>query len=178
MNKMIKRFLVVVIAIVFVLTGLQVFAQHKYSDATMKKIDEFKILSRDKRDMPETMEGVKKITGDELKKMLDEGKKFVLLDNRIPADYEKEHIPGALRLSPDDLLEKGPKAAEAIGLKKDDIIVNYCNGIKCWRSPGAAVLLQDIGYKNLYWYREGIPDWIKKGYDTVEGKEAGTWKKK
>lgn len=40
------------------------------------------------------------------------------------------------------------------------------------------VLLQDIGYKNLYWYREGIPDWIKKGYDTVEGKEPGVWKKK
>jgi len=32
------------------------------------------------------------------------------------------------------------------------------------------VLLQELGYKNLYWYREGLPDWIKKGYATVEGK--------
>lgn len=40
------------------------------------------------------------------------------------------------------------------------------------------VLFQDLGYKNIFWHREGIPDWVKKGYDTVEGKEAGTWKKK
>jgi len=30
--------------------------------------------------------------------------------------------------------------------------------------------LQDAGYKNLYWYRDGIPDWIKKGFPTAEGK--------
>jgi rhodanese-related sulfurtransferase len=174
---MVRKVLVIVLALVFVLTGGYVLAQYKYSDATMKMIDELKILSRDKKDMPLTMAGVKMIKGEEIKKMLDEGTKFVLLDNRVPADYEKEHIPGALRLSPDDLLEKGPKAAEAIGLKKDDVIVNYCNGIKCWRSPGAIVILQELGYKNLSWYREGIPDWIKKGFDTVEGKEPGTWKK-
>ncbi len=39
------------------------------------------------------------------------------------------------------------------------------------------VLLQQLGYKNLYWYREGIPDWVKKGYATTEGKEPGAWKK-
>jgi len=32
------------------------------------------------------------------------------------------------------------------------------------------VLLQDAGYKNVFWYREGMPDWIKKGYPTAEGK--------
>jgi hypothetical protein len=125
MAKMVKIGLVMAVALLFLVSGSQVLAQHKYSDKTMKMIDELKILSRDKRDMSETMAGVKLIKGEELKKWLDEGKKFVLLDNRIPADYEKEHISGALRLSPDDLIEKGPKAAEAIGLKKDDIIVTY-----------------------------------------------------
>ena len=32
------------------------------------------------------------------------------------------------------------------------------------------VLLQELGYKNLHWYREGLPDWIKKGHPTVEVK--------
>lgn len=172
-----RRTLVIALAVLFVLSGGYVFAQEKYSDGVLKKIHELKILSRDKKDMPETIiAGGKMITTDELKKWLDEGKKFVLLDNRIPADYEKEHIPGAVRVSPDDLMEKGPAHAAKFA-KKDDIIVNYCNGIKCWRSPGAAVLMNDIGYKNLYWYRLGIPDWIKKGYNTTEGKEPGTWKK-
>lgn len=118
----VKQSLVVVVVAAFLLTGAQVFAGDWSPDA-MKKIEELKITSRDKKDMPETMAGVKKITAEELKKSFDEGKKIVLLDNRVPADYEKEHIPGAARLSPDDLLEKGLKAAAF--LKKDDAIVFY-----------------------------------------------------
>lgn len=122
---MIVRKGVVAVLAALVAVGGYAFAKElKYSDAALKKMNEFKILSRDKKDMPETMPGVKMITGDELKKWLDEGKKFVLLDNRVPADYEKEHIPGALRLSPDDLMEKGPAYAANFA-KKTDIIVNY-----------------------------------------------------
>ena len=111
---------------------------------------------------------VKKITGEELKAWKDQSKRFVLLDNRVATDYDKEHIPGALRLAPDDLMPN-PKLADRFS--KDDVIVNYCNGVKCWRSSGAMVLLQSLGFKNLYWYRDGIPDWVKKDYPTVEGKK-------
>jgi len=38
-------------------------------------------------------------------------------------------------------------------------------------------VLFDAGYKNIYWYRDGIPEWIKKGFDTADGKEPGSWKK-
>lgn len=124
MTKTARKGVVVVLAILLAAVGGYAFAKEKYSDAALKKIDELKILSRDKKDMPETMPGVKMITGDELKKWLDEGKKFILLDNRIPADYEREHIPSAPRLSPDDLMEKGPAHAAKFA-KKDDIIVNY-----------------------------------------------------
>lgn len=120
---MIRKGLVITLVALFVMTGV-VFAQHKWSDATMKKIEELKIMSRDKKEMAESMPGIKKITADEVKKMLDEGKKIVLMDNRTASDYDKEHIPGAIRLAPDDLLPD-PKAAEKLGLKKDDIIVNY-----------------------------------------------------
>jgi len=90
-----------------------------------QQIEELKVLSRDKKDIPESFAGVKKITGDELKSWIDQKKDFVLLDNRVPADYEKERIAGAKRLSPDDLMEKGLKAAEALGLKKTDTIAFY-----------------------------------------------------
>jgi len=118
-----RKSFVIVLALAFVLSGVYVFAA-QYSAETMKKIEELKIMSRDKKDMADTMPGVKKITAEELKSWTDQKKKFVLLDNRVPADYEKERIAGAVRLSPDDLLEN-PKKAEQIGLKKDDIIVNY-----------------------------------------------------
>lgn len=124
MTKRVRKGIAIALAMLLVAVGGYVFAQEKYSAAALKKIDELKILSRDKKDMPETLPGVKMITADELKKWLDEGKKFILLDNRVPADYEREHIPSAPRLSPDDMMEKGPAYAAKFA-KKDDIIVNY-----------------------------------------------------
>jgi 3-mercaptopyruvate sulfurtransferase SseA len=118
---MIKKGLAVSLAVLFVMTGWQVFAQ-QYSADALKKIEELKVMSRDKKDMAESMPGIKKITADEMKAWLDQGKKFVLMDNRLASDYDKEHIPGAVRLAPDDL-QPDPKLAAKFS--KDDIIVNY-----------------------------------------------------
>ncbi|HSB31452.1 MAG TPA: rhodanese-like domain-containing protein [Candidatus Sulfobium mesophilum] len=121
---MTKRIVVLTLALIFMAVGMSAYAGD-FSPAAMKQIEELKLLSRDKKDIPESFAGVKKITAQELKSWIDQKKKFVLLDNRVPADYEKEHIAGAVRLSPDDLLEKGIKAAEQLGLKKDDTIAFY-----------------------------------------------------
>jgi len=174
-----KRTIITVVAIitaVMFLASMGYAADSKYSADTIKKVDEFKLLKRDKKDMPESLAGVKNITAEELKSWLDQGKKIVILDNRPADEYEKEHIPGAIRLNSDDLLEDSNKAAQA-GLKKDDVIANYCNGIQCWRSPAVSVMLHSMGYKNVNWLRDGLPEWAKKGYDTTDGKEPGAWKK-
>lgn len=121
---MIKRIVVLTFAVIFMAVGVQAYAGD-FSPGAMKQIEELKLLSRDKKEIPESFAGVKKITAPELKSWIDQKKKFVLLDNRVPADYEKERIAGAIRLSPDDLLEKGIKAAEKLGLKKDDAIAFY-----------------------------------------------------
>lgn len=121
---MVKKILVIAFALVFVVSGGYVLAQ-QWSAEVLKKVDEIKILARDKKDMPETMAGVTKIKAEDLKKWLDEGKKFVLLDNRPDKEYEAEHITSAKRVGVDELLKNGPKEAEAAGVKKDDIIVGY-----------------------------------------------------
>ena len=121
---MTKKIIILTFAVIFLAVGMQVYAGD-YSAKALKQIEELKLLSRDKKDIPESFAGVKKITAAELKSWIDQKKKFVLLDNRVPADFEKEHIAGAIRLSPDDLMEKGIKAAEQLGLKKDDTIVFY-----------------------------------------------------
>ena len=53
--------------------------------------------------------------------------------------------------------------AESLDKNKEYVV--YCNGVKCWRSPAAALLLHSLGFK-VYWYREGLPDWKKRGYPT------------
>ena len=167
-----KRIAAVCIAFataVLVLAGPSFAVDAKYSAGAAKQVDEFKLLKRDKKEMPASLAGVKNITADELKAMIDQKKKIVVLDNRPADEFEKERIPGSVRLNSDDLLDNA-KLAESAGLKKDDVIINYCNGEKCWRSPAVSVMLQDLGYKNINWLRAGLPEWIKKGYPTAEGK--------
>jgi len=164
---MVKKMLVAVFCIAVAgITGMALAAD--WPEPLMKELEALKKAGHDKQDMPASIEGIKEITGDELKKWIDSKKAFVLMDNRLKADYDKEHIVGAVLLTVDELV-KDPKLAEPY--KKDDILVNYCNGVKCWRSPGAILLLKQMGYKNIYWYRVGIPDWIKKDYPTVEAKK-------
>lgn len=121
---MVRKLWIAVLIMALALPASQIFAA-EFSAGALKQIEELKILSRDKKDIPESFAGVKKITGDELKSWIDSKKPFVLLDNRVPADYEKERLAGAKRLSPDDLMEKGLKAADALGVKKTDTIVFY-----------------------------------------------------
>lgn len=123
MKILIKNGLVVVFATLF-LISLTGFSE-AFSDGVLKKSEEMKQLAAQKKEMPAEMAGVKKITADELKKWLDEGKTVVVLDNRPAKEYETEHITGARRVGVDELLKNGPKEAEAAGVKKDDIIVNY-----------------------------------------------------
>ncbi|MBI5195317.1 MAG: hypothetical protein HZA10_03230 [Nitrospirae bacterium] len=175
MKSVVKKCVVIALSVMF-LASAGYAADAKYSADTIQKVDEYKILKRDKKDMPESLAGITNIKAEDLKSWLDQGKKFILLDNRPADEYEKEHIPGAIRLNSDDILEDSKLAAQ-LGLKKDDVIANYCNGVKCWRSPATSVMLHSLGYKNINWYRDGLPDWAKKGYATTEGKEPGAWKK-
>lgn len=161
------------VAVFLLCFAVAVAVSHKIAYAAdwpedlLRECEKLKADAKDKKDMPESLPGVKEITADEIKKMMDEKKKFVIMDNRVKADYDKEHITGAVMLTVDDLI-KDPHVADKYN--KNDIVVNYCNGVKCWRSPAAILLLKHLGFKNLYWYRKGIPDWIKKDYPTVEGK--------
>lgn len=123
MKSMIKTGLVAAFALFFVFAGIN--TSEGYSADVLKKSDEMKQLAAQKKEMPAEMAGVKKITAEELKKWLDGGKVVVVLDNRPAKEYETEHITGARRVGVDELLKNGPKEAEAAGVKKDDIIVNY-----------------------------------------------------
>ncbi|OFZ96318.1 MAG: hypothetical protein A2Z44_09030 [Betaproteobacteria bacterium RBG_19FT_COMBO_58_11] len=42
---------------------------------------------------------------------------------------------------------------------KDAKIVVFCNAGSCWKSYKSAVVLAANGYKHVFWYREGVPDW-------------------
>ncbi len=139
------------------------FAQQGWDPETIRKCAEWKEMAAAKKEMPAQLPGVKIITTAELKRWMDHGKKFILLDNRIKEQYDAERIKGAKWLLADHLLADPSLLNQ---FKKDDVIVNYCNGVLCWRSPAVAEMMVKAGFKNVYWYREGLPDWKKMKYPT------------
>lgn len=158
-----KKLLVISLACLFIVSTVAFAIAQQWDAETIKKCAEWKEMAAAKKEMPENIPGVKNITGDELKKWMDAKKSFILLDNRVKEQYDAERIKGAKWLLTDHLLAD-PKLADQF--KKDDIIVFYCNGLLCWRSPAAALIFSKAGFKNLYWYREGLPDWKAKKYPT------------
>jgi len=119
---MLKRVLVMLWCSLFALVGLVAVASANYPDALVKECEKLKADAKDKKDMPASIPGVKEIKGDEVKKMLDEKKKIVIMDNRLKADFDKEHINGAVLLTVDDLI-KDPKLADKYN--KNDTLINY-----------------------------------------------------
>ncbi len=103
---------------------------------------------------------------DELKKLLDEGKKPLIIDTMPYADsYVKEHIPGAVQfeLPIEELTTLDDKTRAALmkllGDDKDRLMVFYCGFTKCGRSHNGAWWAKQLGYTNVYRYPGGIKAW-------------------
>lgn len=105
------------------------------------------------------VEGGTKISPEDAKKRLGNGKGSILLDVRTNEEYLERHIPGST-LIPLDVLSK--EASKKLPDKNAQIIV-YCRSGN--RSATAVKALQEMGYTNLY-DLGGITTWP---YETVSG---------
>lgn len=100
------------------------------------------------------------VTSEETKAMIDkQDPGLVLIDARSPGEYQEVHIKGAVNI-PWAMLEKNPSV---LNVAKESKLVFYCNGYKCGKSPKAARLAAQLGYRNLYVLSEGMPAWEEKG---------------
>ncbi|HEV2113192.1 MAG TPA: rhodanese-like domain-containing protein [Terriglobales bacterium] len=101
---------------------------------------------------------VRETTVDEVKKKLDRGEKFVLVDVREESEFAKDHLPGAIHLGKGvierDIETRVPDSGAPLVL--------YCGG--GFRSALAADNLQKMGYTNVISMDGGIRDWREKGY--------------
>ena len=114
------------------------------------------------KDMPKELPGIAQVSTDEAYKLW-KSKGAIFLDNRLKSQFDAERIEGATWFFCDDLLANLAMASKLDASKK---YVLYCNGPHCWRSPSVALVLKHLGVANVLWYRDGIPDWKKKGYST------------
>lgn len=108
---------------------------------------------------PTSVQGATTANAEQAKKMFDDGALFV--DVRKQTDWDAGRIPDALHLDIKSAFNKDALLEEA---SLDDNIVFYCNGHSCLRSSAASVLAVSWGFKNVYYFRDGIPAWKKAGY--------------
>lgn len=93
-----------------------------------------------------------------VKKKMDRGEKFTLVDVREESEFAKDHLSGAIHLGK-GIIERDIEA-RVPDLNAE--IVLYCGG--GFRSALAADNLQKMGYKNVISMDGGIRDWREKGY--------------
>ena len=96
----------------------------------------------------------------DVKKRLDAGEKFTIVDVREESEYAAGHIPGAVHLG------KGVIERDIEKTIPDTLtpLVLYCGG--GFRSALAADNLQKMGYTNVISMDGGWSGWKAKGYPT------------
>jgi rhodanese-related sulfurtransferase len=101
---------------------------------------------------------IREINVDEIKKRLDRGDKFLLVDVREESEFAKDHLPGAVHLGK-GVIERD---IEARVPQLDTEMVLYCGG--GFRSALAADNLQKMGYTKVISMDGGIRGWREKSY--------------
>lgn len=105
---------------------------------------------------------VRETNVDEIKKRMDLGDKFLLVDVREESEFAKDHLPGAIHLGK-GIIERDIEArVPELGSE----IILYCGG--GFRSALAADNLQKMGYTNVISMDGGIRDWREKGFPLVK----------
>jgi rhodanese-related sulfurtransferase len=91
----------------------------------------------------------------------------LILDARRTSVYEEGHIAGARPFSvwESDVDEKVNKLFEERGDPQQQLqpIVIYCSGGACEDSHMLAQKLWGIQFNNVLVYKDGYPDWVKRG---------------
>ena len=126
---------------------------------------------------PKALPGATVVNLDTVRALVSNG--AVLVDTRIEAEYRDKHIPGALWLpygekslkdvAFDSKLDSFPGLAK---LDREQNIVFQCNGPECWKSYKASRTALAAGYKHVYWFRGGMPEWEVAGLRTERSGET------
>ena len=123
-------------------------------------------------EVPSTLDGVKIVSAEEAKKMLDSG--VPVIDTRVAAEYADKTIKGAISVPYKEKSAKDPgfdPSQDQFDLSKlpadkNAPMVLFRNSGECWKSYKACVAALKAGYTRIYWLRGGFPEWNSKGLPT------------
>jgi len=126
-------------------------------------------------DTPLSLEGATVVSAAQVRELQASG--VPVIDARVSAEYEEAHIAKAHNVP---YAEKSAKAVNfnpvqdhfdlsRLPADKKAGIVFYCNAGACWKGYKAAAVAINAGYKKVYWFRGGFPEWQEKSYPIEKG---------
>lgn len=118
---------------------------------------------------PASLKGAEIVDAAKAKSLMDGGAKMI--DTRVANEYAEAHIKGAVNVP---YKEKSAKAADfdvaqdsfdlaKLPADKNAALIMQCNGAECWKSYKGSSAALKAGYKKVYWFRGGFPEWKAKG---------------
>lgn len=117
---------------------------------------------------PAQLPGVTRVNAAQVQQLIAQGAQMI--DVRSEKEYSEGHIPGA-RLVPygekslKDIAfdAKADSFAGVDKLDKAKPVIFACNGAECWKSYKASKAAAQRGFKEVYWFRGGLPEWRAEG---------------
>jgi rhodanese-related sulfurtransferase len=106
------------------------------------------------------------LTAADLRRKIDTGRDFVLVDALPPMVYAHSHLPGAINLPPSAI--DGTVVAKRIPDRSAEIVV-YCSGPDCDDAHETAKRLHELGYMNVRRYPGGKNEWKELGFPLERG---------
>jgi rhodanese-related sulfurtransferase len=137
---------------------------------------DFKSVASMLNTTPGSLPGATVISAAEARMLI--GKGVSVFDVRVADEYQAAHVPGAISVpykegsakevdfDPADdqfALHKLPK-------DKNAPLMMYCDGTICWKSYKSATMAIQAGWKNVYWFRGGFPEWKAAGLPVASEK--------
>jgi rhodanese-related sulfurtransferase len=94
-----------------------------------------------------------------------------MIDTRVANEYAEAHIKGAMSIPYKEKSEKAinfDASVDSFDLSKlpadkAGALIFSCNGAECWKSYKAIHAAIKAGFKTVYWFRGGFPEWKAKG---------------
>jgi len=121
---------------------------------------------------PTSLPGAKIISAAEAKTLI--GKGVPVYDVRHEDEFKKAHVPSSISVpykegsAKEVDFDRGDDQFALNKLPKDKNapFMMYCDGTICWKSYKSAVMAIEAGWKNVYWFRGGFPEWREAGLPT------------
>jgi len=133
-------------------------------------VEEFAYVSKLTYLTPTFLPGATVVGADKVDELIRSG--VPCYDVRTDAEYKAHHIAGAKFLpyaehSKKEVgFDRGADKFDLLETVKDKNapIIFSCNGEECWKSYKASTWAIANGYKNVFWFRGGFPEWRSRRF--------------